>query len=161
MRTLAVGVLALLLGTGSAASAGGGLGTSAAWCPGPLGDLFPGRPAWLGAPSPPSAGRLRPLRVRVGGGVEGAVGVLDQLPGGADRPAGSVGTGRSTSAALLVGLLSARGRTVLFAHRKEDGSFRAFRWPAGHSPAAVTVTLTPGGVRLSVPAPALPCSPQP
>jgi hypothetical protein len=130
------------------AQAGGaaGTGTSAAWCLGPLPDLFPDRPVWLGAPPPASAGALRPLRVSVrGGAADAGVGLLDQLPNGADRPGGHVRTGGTRRL-----LLSAQGRAVLFA--QAGGQYRAFSWPAGRAPAAVTVGLTSGGVRLSVPA---------
>lgn len=151
MQRLVVGLLTLVTAWASAAGEGQE-GTGAAWCAEPLGDLFPGRPVWLGAPLPPSAGKLRPVRVNVQGSVEGSVGLLDGLPGGADRPAGNVRRGRSDPL-----LVSSRGRTALFVQRDQDGRFRAFRWPAGPAPGAVTVTLTPGGVHLSVPAVPLPC----
>lgn len=82
------------------------------------------------------------------------MGLLDQLPNGADRPAGNVMTGGTRRL-----LLSAQGGAVLFA--QAGGQYRAFSWPAGRALAAVTVVLTSGGVRLSVPATPLPCSATP
>ncbi|GAA5513166.1 hypothetical protein Dcar01_01892 [Deinococcus carri] len=159
MRTLklalAVGLL-LTVGTVQAGGAGGsGVGgsTGASWCPFGLPRLFPERPAWLGAPAPASAGALRPLRLSVRGGQAGAfVGLLDQFPNGSDAPAGTLGPGQMRSFTL-----SSRRRTVLFAVAEGGRHDRAFRWPAGQTPAAVTVTLSPAGMRLSVPAFPLAC----